>query len=183
MSKKDDSVVHDRETMSVRSIRLTDEMWNRLGGMLATANVGRRRPINLSTLVRTFIERGLERPEGLDEIGMKIERPRRIIAHQLAATDEVIDKIAREKEASKGVKKGSSLFEQIRPIVKARAISPRKFLRQIQLLFPDQSVVLDQQITNEILDFYNGIVDEGGTRSIILAALQTWLNGQTGPCD
>lgn len=175
------SAGRESEAMAVRSVRLPDDLWRRLGEALAMANVGRRRPIALSTLIRDLLERGLLHPDGLEEIGSKVVRPRRVLQQRAVESEAAAVEAEQQVEKSHQTLLAATLFDQVRPLVKAHSISAKKFLQQILSFSDDPNTLEDKQIRNEIHDFYNGLIsDESAISGATLVSVRKWLDQQHG---
>ena len=167
-----------RESMPVRSVRLPDELWQKLGDALAGANVGRRHPIVMATLIRILLERGLEHPAGLEEIGSKITRPPRMQAKPKEVTGSS-DTTEDHTKPSQHVVGSDLLFEQCKRVILENFVSPRSFVKQTMNLLDAQADRTDARITRELHDFYSGLVkSESHLSNFTVGVLRKWLAQQ-----
>lgn len=172
---------HESEAMAVRSVRLPDDLWRRLGESLALANVGRRRPITLSMLIRGLLERGLLHPDGLEEIGSKIVRLCRVSQQLTVEREAVTANVEQQAEKVHRTLLAATLFDQMRPLVMAHSVSAKKFLQKALSFSDDPSVLEDKQVRNELHEFYLGLVsDESAISGATLILIQKWLDQQRG---
>lgn len=179
VAKRSGTAGRESEAMAVRSVRLPNDLWCRLGEALAMANIGRRRPIALSTLIRGLLERGLLHPDGLEEIGSKVVHPRRVLQQRAVESEAAAQGAEQQVEKIHRTMLATNLFGQVRPLVKAHSISARKFLQQVLSFSSDSSGIEDKQARNEIHDFYSGLIsDESVISGATLVLIQNWLDQQ-----